>query len=132
MSLISSSHNERVKLVRLLQRQAKTRRKQQRLVLEGVRLMGDVLDTGVRPDFVCYVADAVVQGGPACDLIARLQADGIACLQVTGALMRDMADTETPQGVLGVFPWPDLPAPESRAWARSIVCRSGRWAGPIW
>ena len=34
MSLISSPSNERVKRVRLLQRQARTRRKERRLVLE--------------------------------------------------------------------------------------------------
>jgi TrmH family RNA methyltransferase len=124
MSLISSPHNERVKLVRLLQNQAKARRKHRRLVLEGVRLMQDALEAGVRPDFVCGAAD--LPDGPALDLIRHLQADGIPCLLVPDALLRDMADTETPQGVLGVFPWPDLPVPA----APSLVLVTEGWADP--
>ena len=111
MSLISSPQNERVKLVRLLQHQAKARRQHGRLVLEGVRLMRDVLDSGVRPDFVLYVPDAAPDG-PAHHLIQRLQDEQLTCHPVTEALMRAMSDTETPQGVLGVFPWPDLPLPD--------------------
>jgi TrmH family RNA methyltransferase len=122
MLSISSPHNERVKLVRLLQRQAKTRRQQQRLVLEGVRLVDDVLKTGVRPDFICYTSDdAAIY-----DLLERCRADGVPCLQVTGDLMRDMADTETPQGILGVFPWPELPIPA----APELVLVADGWRDP--
>jgi TrmH family RNA methyltransferase len=106
MTDITSPQNERVKLVRLLQRQAKTRRKQQRLVLEGVRLVGDALASGVRPDFVLYTPETYEQ-------VQRLDLGGAPCLSVTGPLMLDMADTETPQGLLGVFPWPELPVPDT-------------------
>ncbi|MBI5961087.1 MAG: RNA methyltransferase [Chloroflexi bacterium] len=107
MSIISSPQNERVKLVRLLLRQSKTRRQTQRLVLEGVRLVRDAVLAGVKPDFVCYTPGDT----PAADLIPQLSEAGITCLAVAGELMRDMTDTETPQGVVGVFPWPDLPVP---------------------
>lgn len=113
MSSISSPHNERVKLVRQLQQQAKARRQHRRLVLEGVRLVRDALETGIRPDFVCYTPD--IEDRPGQALIARLQDQGIVCLTVTGELMREMADTETPQGILGVFPWPDQSLPASPA-----------------
>jgi len=43
MDLISSSQNDRFKLVRLLQSQAKARRKNQQIVLEGLRLIRDAL-----------------------------------------------------------------------------------------
>ena len=108
MSMINSPQNERIKLVRMLQRQPKTRRETRRLVLEGVRLVADAFDAGARPDFVLHTADL---GTPAHDLLARLADAGVTCLSVPEALMRDMADTEAPQGVLGVFPWPDLPVP---------------------
>lgn len=111
--MITSPHNERVKLVRLLQSRSKARRQHNRLALEGVRLVRDALDSGSRPDFILYDAAAAQPGTPAADLIARAQAEGIACWQVSEALMREMADTETPQGVLGVFPLPDLPLPPS-------------------
>jgi TrmH family RNA methyltransferase len=124
MSILSSPRNERVKLVRLLQSQAKARRRHRRLVLEGVRLIRDALEAGVRPDFVCCAAD--LEPGPALDLIRDLQGEGIPCLTVTGTLMRDMADTETPQGVLGVFAWPDLPVPA----APVLVLVADRWRDP--
>lgn len=120
MSQITSPHNARVKLVRGLQQKSKLRRQERRLVLEGARLVADALAAGARPDFVCYTAGADDA------LIAWLAADGIECLGVTDALMRDMSDTEAPQGVLGVFPWPDLPAPES---PRLVVVADG-WRDP--
>jgi TrmH family RNA methyltransferase len=124
MPSISSPQNDRVKLVRLLQRQSKTRRQQGRLVLEGVRLIGDALDSGTLPDFVLYTTGAVQT--PARDLIERLQAESITCLEVTDPLMLDMADTETPQGILGVFPWPDLPVPA----APGLVLVADGWRDP--
>jgi TrmH family RNA methyltransferase len=121
MPPISSPQNERVKLVRLLQRQSKTRRQMGRLVLEGVRLIGDALDSGALPDFVLYTSE-----NPAGELIERLHAESILCLEVTDPLMRDMADTETPQGILGVFPWPDLPVPV----APGLVFVADGWRDP--
>jgi TrmH family RNA methyltransferase len=124
MPIVSSPRNERVKLVRLLQSQAKARRRHRRLVLEGVRLIRDALQAGVQPDFVCGPADLEV--GPALDLIHDVQAEGIPCLLVTGALLRTMTDTETPQGVLAVFPWPDLPVPA----APGLVLVADGWGDP--
>lgn len=120
--IISSPHNDRVKMVRQLQRQTKTRRKLRRLVLEGVRLVGDAIHSGAQPEVLFYTADAA----PSLDsLRARLES-GSVCLQVTPDLMRDMADTEMPQGVLGVFPWPDLPIPD----APDLVVVADGWRDP--
>ncbi len=109
--LISSSQNDRVKLVRGLQSQAKQRRQARQFVLEGVRLVRDALDSGARPVFAFYTEEAA-QVQPAKHLVKRLGDIPVPCLAVTDALMREMSDTETPQGVLAVFPWPDLPIPE--------------------
>lgn len=111
MPTISSPRNERVKLVRQLQSRARTRRQENRLVLEGVRLIADALHSGGQPDFVFVDEDARAQNDAVRDLAARLESSGVLCLDVTAALMQDMSDTETPQGILGVFPWPDLPVP---------------------
>jgi TrmH family RNA methyltransferase len=123
VTTISSPQNERVKLARLLQRQAKTRRQQRRLVLEGVRLVADAFETGARPDYVFFSDSA---GTPVHDLIAALSAAGIECLRVAEPLMVDMAATETPQGILGVFPWPDLPVPV----APDLVFVADAWRDP--
>ncbi|GAB4421605.1 MAG: RNA methyltransferase [Anaerolineae bacterium] len=108
MTLITSPANERLKQVRLLQRQARARRKQRRLVLEGVRLMTDAVSAGVLPDYVLHAPDPEAA---AQDLVENLSAQGVPCLAVTPPLLADLFATETPQGILGVFPWPALPAP---------------------
>ena len=125
MEPISSSQNERVKLVRALQSQTKARRRAERLVLEGVRLIGDALDNGVLPDFVLY-DDALSESDPAFELLERLSALRVIRLPVVSTLMRDMADTETPQGILGVFPWPSLEVPE----IPSLVLVADQWRDP--
>lgn len=124
--LISSPQNERVKLVRMLQQQGKARRKQQRLVLEGARLMADALDAGARPDFALHVAEVDAPGTPAHAMLERLRADQRPVFEVTPDLMAALSDTETPQGVLGVFPLPELPVPDDPA---LIVVADG-WRDP--
>ncbi|WP_119068574.1 TrmH family RNA methyltransferase [Aggregatilinea lenta] len=126
MPPVSSAQNSRVKLVRQLQRHSKARRGQRQLVLEGVRLVRDVFEAGAAPEFVFFTAEAVQSGGAASDLVAQLGAAGVTCLDVTGELMRDMAETETPQGVLGVFPWPDTPVPD----APELVIVADGWRDP--
>ncbi len=111
MSVISSPQNGRVKLVRKLQSQAKARRKHQRLVVEGVRLLEDVLASDTRPDFVFFTEEALIARPSLGHLVARLEAAGESCWPVTAELMRLMSATETPQGVLAVVPWPKLPVP---------------------
>lgn len=126
MSPISSPQNPRVKLVRQLQHQSKARRAERRLVLEGVRLLRDAVEAGAAPDFVLVAADVVGAGGPAAELIARLEACGIPCLETASELMRDLAETETPQGVIGVLPWPELPIPD----APNLVVIADGWRDP--
>lgn len=124
--LISSPHNDRVKLVRTLQQQGKARRKHRRLVLEGVRLITDALDAGAQPDFVLHADEADAPSTPVGALLARLRAEGFPAFAITPDLMAALSDTETPQGVLGVFPLPELPVPEDPA---LIVVADG-WRDP--
>jgi len=112
MTTISSPHNERVKRVRLLQQATKARRRERQLVLEGVRLIADALDAGAAPEFALHTASAAAQWP---DLLARLAATGRPLASVSDELMQAMADTETPQGVLAVFAWPELAAPPDPA-----------------
>lgn len=134
MDPISSPHNDRVKLVRALQSQSKTRRGERRLVLEGVRLVRDAFTNGARPDFVLYAAAAATaaetppdpSADPLASLLADLQAAGVGCWPVIETLMQAMADTETPQGIVGVFPWPDLLIPPQPA----LVIVADGWRDP--
>jgi TrmH family RNA methyltransferase len=111
VSVITSPHNERIKLVRALQSQARARRKAGRVALEGVRLVRDALAAGERPDFALYTPDADAPDKEAASLLASLRAEAIPCLAVTPEVMAHAADTQTPQGVIAVFRTPDLPIP---------------------
>lgn len=108
---ITSNRNDRVKLVRALQSKPRSRRKEGKIVLEGVRLLGDALDSGVSPEFVFCQPEQVAPGRPAHDLFQKVQAAGIECFAVPDEIMAEMSDTETPQGILGVLPKPSVALP---------------------
>ncbi len=120
MALITSPHNERIKLVRALQSSGKSRRKENRVALEGVRLIGDAISSGVTPDFVLYTQDAIAEGQPGSRLFADLQARNVSCLEVVPEVMSHAADTETPQGMIAVTPLPQLPLPSTITLA--LIC----------
>ncbi|MBN2469172.1 MAG: RNA methyltransferase [Anaerolineae bacterium] len=109
---ITSSQNDRVKLVRALQSRARSRRKEGKLVLEGVRLLADALACGARPEFVFYLPDQVASGQPAHPLFQALEAQDVPLFAVPEAIMAEVSDTETPQGILGVLPLPQVAPPE--------------------
>lgn len=104
--MITSPHNERVKLVRALQGSARARRKEGRVVLEGVRLLRDAIQRGgYKPEFVLHTPDT--DG----DFLAFLGEHTAAVLPVSEAILREISATEQPAGVIGVFasPAPALP-----------------------
>jgi TrmH family RNA methyltransferase len=107
--MISSPQNEKVKLARALQDRAKTRRKEGKIVLEGARLVRDAMQQGLRPDFILATAESDS---------TFLATFGLEPLIVSDEIMRDVSDTQQPQGILGVFP---MPAPTLPTGASRIV-----------
>jgi RNA methyltransferase, TrmH family len=105
--MITSTQNEKIKRVHALQNQTKARRKEQRIVLEGVRLVRDAVESGHRPEFVLNTPDAPPE---LLQLISRRNAD---LLLVSEDVMRHVSDTENPQSVLGVFPTPEPAMPDT-------------------
>jgi TrmH family RNA methyltransferase len=120
VSVITSPHNERIKLVRALQSQARARRKAGRVALEGVRLVRDAFAAGERPDFVLYTPDADAPDKESVSLLASLREEAIPCLAVTPEVMAHAADTQTPQGVIAVFGMPDLRIPPALSLALDL------------
>lgn len=98
-SMISSLHNERVKLAHALQTSAKSRRKAKQIVLEGVRLIQDALNAGIRPDFILHDPDFPVD--------SLNSSQSLTLLPAAPEVMRHVCDTEQPQGIVGVFPMPE-------------------------
>lgn len=109
--MITSTSNEKVKLALALQTRAKSRRKEGKIALEGVRLVRDALQAGQCPDFALVTPDM-----PDAGLLARLREQRIEPLPVSDEVMRAISDTEQPQGILAVFPMPqpNLPAKLAR------------------
>ncbi len=106
--MITSTSNDRVKLVRALQSRRKNREEERRFVLEGTRLIDDALRAGAAFDWAFFTPERDAEDD---NLIARLKAAGVLCVEVSDEVMASMADTETPQGVLAVVPFPDFAPP---------------------
>lgn len=105
--MITSPQNEKIKLAKALQTTPKTRRKEGKIALEGARLVNDALLAGYMPDFV-LVAPNMVDGA----VVSGMRARGIVPLEIADELMREISDTQQPQGILGVFPMPQPRLPE--------------------
>lgn len=102
--MITSPHNERIKLARALLTSAKARRKEDLVALEGLRLLRDALERGFHPAFILFDPERVEN--------ADLPPVGdVPVLAVAPQIMRDLSDTETPPGVISIFPTPSAPLP---------------------
>jgi len=108
MELITSLQNQRVKLTNNLQNRAKSRRKERKVALEGVRLIGDALTSGNTPEFALYTPESADY-----ELIAQLQDSGVTLLTVSGEVMKHVSDTQQPSGIIAVFPLPRPKLPEN-------------------
>jgi TrmH family RNA methyltransferase len=109
--MITSLQNDKVKYARALQHRRRVRHREQHLVFEGVRLIGETVHAGVPPDFVFYTESAASDSRGEKLLQALREAD-VPCYRVSESVMAACSDTETPQGLLAVLPFPDLSRPE--------------------
>ncbi len=106
--MITSSQNERVKYVRSLVRR-RVRQREGRFVVEGTRLADEVVRTGIKPTLVLYTPEwAATPAGQR--LLPALAQAGEGALAVSEAVLAACADTQTPQGVLVVVPFVEIPA----------------------
>jgi len=99
-----------MKLVRALMGRAKERREANAFVVEGVRLVEEAVNAGWKFQFTLY-SDGLSDRGR--ELVDKLKAHRIDTEEVAGDLLQKLSDTETPQGVLAVLEFIDLPLPES-------------------
>lgn len=102
--MLTSVHNPRVRQVRTLLDKRRAREEARRFVVEGVRLVEAALQAGVTPDVAFFTAD-LADSPRGAALLAQLRA---VCetAEVSPPVLRAMSDTETPQGVVAVVPFP--------------------------
>lgn len=106
--MITSPHNDRVKQVRALVRR-RVREREARFVVEGTRLVEEMVRAGAKPALVFYTPDWLA-GPSAQPLRSALEQAEAGAWLVTEAVMGACAGTESPQGVLAVVPFRRLPA----------------------
>lgn len=102
--MLTSPNNDRVKLIQKLQGQRRWREKEGRFVIEGMRLVEEAALAGSPFDFVFYSnPDYRAQ-----TILDRLASRQVEIVEVSAPIMRACSDTEHPQSLLAVLPFPKL------------------------
>jgi RNA methyltransferase, TrmH family len=106
--MITSIHNPKIQRIRDLLSHSSSRAEQKAFVVEGIRLVEEVIQAGVKPECV-YISSQLNQRGMA--LIEKLRTSSTPVEEVEDNLLNRLSDTETSQGILAVLPemQPSLP-----------------------
>jgi TrmH family RNA methyltransferase len=107
--MITSLTNDKVKLVRSLA-ERKHRIKAQRFAIEGARLIDDALAANLTPDWI-FCAERLPSRAQ--ETLGRLKKRGVEIITVSDAVLKACSDTETPQGLIAVLPFPRLAIPSN-------------------
>ena len=107
--MISSVQNSKIKRIRLLQTQSRSRKKELAFIVEGVRLLEEAQNTYQVPELVIYTPDLDPRGQK---LVEAFLEQNVPCEEVSEEVIRAASDTETPQGILAILPLKPLLLPE--------------------
>ncbi len=108
--MITSNHNPKIKLVRALLGRARDRHEAGAFVVEGVRLVVEAVNSNWPMRFVLY-DDSLSERGMS--KVEGLISQGVDVEEVSTSVMKSMSETETPQGILAVLEFTNLPIPDS-------------------
>lgn len=108
-AMITSLTNDKVKFVRSLA-ERKHRIKARRFVIEGARLIDDALASNLTPDWI-FCAEWLPSRSQ--ETLSRLKKRGVELIPVSDAVFKACSDTETPQGLIAVLPFPRLAVPSN-------------------
>jgi TrmH family RNA methyltransferase len=104
--MITSAQNERVKYVRSLARR-RVRSREGRFVVEGTRLVHEVVRAGIKPALLFYT-QAWAERPEGKRLLSSLRPVEEGDWLVSEEVLTASADTQAPQGVVAVLPWVEL------------------------
>lgn len=107
--MITSLTNPKIKHVRALARR-KERYAAKQFVIEGVRLIEEAVNARVAPALVLHTP-GIVDDARARKLLERIRAATPDVFEIDDAVMKQIASTETPQGIVAVAPFMELPMP---------------------
>ena len=108
--MITSLDNPRIKEARKLQRR-RHRHQLYALLLEGVRLVRDALQSGAQVRELYFVPEQVADNADAQQLLTAATAAKVDCLACSAAVLATLTETITPQGIVAVATLPHLPLP---------------------
>jgi TrmH family RNA methyltransferase len=106
---IASRRHPLIVLARKLARRPVLARRQGYFLLDGIHLLEEALASRYEPEMV-FVAGRARRSPAGQTLIERIEARGWPLAFVTDELIEEFAETQTPQGVLGLFRRGDAPA----------------------
>ena len=106
MTNISSRSNPKIKQIRALLEQRKTRRATGLFVVEGIRHTGEAVQAGARIEYLCY-APELLTSEFAAQLIEQQSGRGVPCLSVAADVFADLAEKDNPPGILAVVQQPN-------------------------
>jgi len=111
---VKSFDNPAVKLARALSKR-KDRQRERAFLLEGVRALGEAVAAGAVPRALFVCRELLGEGDAQDKLLVALneQRDGegrhMRVLEVTPQVMAAITETESPQGIAAILPFPDGP-----------------------
>jgi len=106
VTVITSSQNSKIKLVRALLGRAKERRDANAFVVEGVRLVEEAVISNWGFQFALYDESLNERGK---SLVERLKSRSVEVDEISERLMQSLSETEAPQGILAVVEISNLP-----------------------
>jgi TrmH family RNA methyltransferase len=109
--MIISVANEKVKYVRSLHRR-RVRYRERHFVIEGVRLVEEAFRAGIMPALLFY-GEGVDSTPGGRELLVEMQKVEAPAFAVSETVMKALADTVSPQGILAVVPFVELDPPLS-------------------
>ena len=108
--IINSPQNTQIKAARRLS-QRRYRHEEGRLLIEGVRLVGDAWRSHVHPLQLFYNAELRPQSAELDSLLCEMEAQAVPALACSEAVFAHLTETVTPQGIAAVVALPQLPLP---------------------
>jgi len=106
--MITSAHNPKIQTVRALLAHRQEREAAGEFVIEGVRLTEEALNSGWIPRVVFHSVQVSERGKT---LLMEFARNGVEIEEISPGLMKSLAETDAPQGILAVVPQRTLGLP---------------------
>lgn len=103
---LTSPRNPHIKQIRLL-RQRKAREESGLFLVEGIRPVGEAVESGASVAYLCYAPERLTSDY-ALRLIQAQQAKGVPVYAVSEEVFGALADKENPQGIIAVVRRPQV------------------------